>query len=283
MAIEGELKDMSLIGVMQIACLERKRAGLFISRRGEEGAVYFDTGEIVHASVGHLLGEEAVYQLLTWTDGKFRMSDQVVIPTRSIGKNWNYLLMEGMKRMDEQARERALTTESRKVVSKAEIQADQNLENDLILLLSNVEQLMARLIEKKSQKQSSMTLQVLADMLNQTVALSEGLQKADRSAVSLQRVLDESADVYPMVRLLQVKDNRLSVEVILGFDNSAASLLGDRRPALRQICQGLILALEIYFNLFESFFHTNDMRDQWNETYTVFIVDLKRTLSKIQF
>jgi hypothetical protein len=283
MAIEGELKDMSLIGVMQIACLERKRAGLFISRRGEEGAVYFDTGEIVHASVGHLLGEEAIYQLLTWTDGKFRMSDQVVIPTRSIGKNWNYLLMEGMKRMDEQARERALTAESRKVVSKADIQADQHLENDLILLLSNVEQLMARLIEKKSQKQSSITLQVLADMLNQTVVLSEGLQKANRSAVSLQKVLGEAADVYPMVRLLQIQDNRLSVEVILGFDNSAASLLGDRRPALRQICQGLILALELYFNLFESLFHTNDMRDQWNETYTVFIVDLKRTLSKIQF
>jgi len=283
MAIEGELKDISLIGVMQIACLERKRAGLFISRRGEEGAVYFDTGEIIHASVGHLSGEEAVYQLLTSTDGKFRMSDQVVIPTRSIGKNWNYLLMEGMKRMDEQARERAVTAEPKKTVSKADIQADQHLENDLILLLSNVEQLMARLIEKKSQKQSSMTLQVLADMLNQTVAQSEGLQKADRNAVSLQKVLDESADVYPMVRLLQVQDNRLSVDMILGFDNSPSSLLGDRRPALRQICQGLILALENYFSLFESFFHTEDMRDQWNETYTVFIVDLKRTLSKIQF
>jgi hypothetical protein len=282
MPIEGDLKDISLIGVMQLACMERRKAGLFVSRRGEEGAIYFDTGEIVHATVGHLSGEEAVYQLLTWTDGRFRMSEQVSIPPKSIGKNWNYILIEGMKRIDEQAREHNSSRQSARATTPADKQRDFDLENELMLLLSNLEQLMARLNEAKAQKQAFLALHCLGGMLNQAVALIEGLKGGAATAPNLAKVLHDAGEVYPPVRFLNVQGNRLSVER-LSSDNGKAGMVADSRSSLRQICQGLILVLEYYFAFFEHFFHSSEVRDQWRETYSVFIVDLKRTVARVQF
>jgi hypothetical protein len=280
MPIEGDLKDISLIGVMQLACMERRKAGLFVSRRGEEGAIYFDTGEIVHATVGHLSGEEAVYQLLTWTDGRFRMSEQVSIPPKSIGKNWNYILIEGMKRIDEQGREQSSARQSPKVPTNADKQQDFDLENELIMLLSSLEQLMARVVEAKAQKQAFVALHCLGEMLNQTVAVIEC--RGDAPRPNLAKIIHDAGEVYPPVRLLSVQSNRLSVDR-LSADDGKATPVADKHVAMRQICQGLILVLEYYFAYFEHFFHSSEVRDQWRETYSVFIVDLKRAVAKVQF
>ncbi|HMZ82079.1 MAG TPA: DUF4388 domain-containing protein [Acidobacteriota bacterium] len=46
MAIEGNLSDMTLTGVVQFICLERRTAELILIRRGEEGSIFFEKGEI---------------------------------------------------------------------------------------------------------------------------------------------------------------------------------------------------------------------------------------------
>lgn len=279
MAIEGDLKDISLIGVMQLACLERRKAGLFVSRRGEEGAIYFDTGEIIHAHVGHLSGEEAIYQLLTWTDGRFRMSEQVSIPQKSIGKNWNYLLIEGMKRIDEHARERAALRQQADALSQIDAKQDYDLESDLILLLSNLEQTITRALEKKAPRPRGLMIQTLAEMVNQTVATMERARRTNDAVPYLAKVLADAGEVYPPVRSLQVQGNHLVAD---RFSNGNSGTLTDKSAA-RQVCQGLILVLEYYFAFFENFFHSMDVRDQWKETYSVFVVELKRTVARLEF
>jgi hypothetical protein len=279
MAIEGDLKDISLIGVMQLACRERRKAGLFVSRRGEEGAIYFDTGEIIHAHVGHLSGEEAIYQLLTWTDGRFRMSEQVSIPQKSIGKNWNYLLIEGMKRIDEHARERAALRQQADALSQIDAKQDYDLESDLILLLSNLEQAITRALEKKAPRPRGLMIQTLAEMVNQTVATMERARRTNDAVPYLAKVLADAGEVYPPVRSLQVQGNHLVAD---RFSNGNSGMLADKSAA-RQVCQGLILVLEYYFAFFENFFHSMDVRDQWKETYSVFVIELKRTVARLEF
>lgn len=280
MAIEGDLKDISLIGVMQLACLERRKAGLFVSRRGEEGVIYFDTGEIIHAHVGHLSGEEAIYQLLTWTDGRFRMSEQVAIPQKSIAKNWNHLLIEGMKRIDEQARERAALRQQADALSQVDAKQDYDLESDLILLLSNLEQAIARALEKKSSRPRGLMMQTLAEMVNQTVATMERARRTNDAVPYLAKVLGDAGEVYPPVRSLHVQGNHLVADRFSTNGNSG--MLADGN-ATRQICQGLILVLEYYFAFFENFFHSMDVRDQWKETYSVFVIELKRMVARLEF
>jgi hypothetical protein len=102
-AVEGSLRDMSLVNLVQTICLEQRRAVLVLKRRTfEEGFIFFEAGRVVHATVGALKGVEAVYHLLSWTDGTFHLSDSVAIPHRTIDVPWNHILLEGMKRIDHQ-------------------------------------------------------------------------------------------------------------------------------------------------------------------------------------
>ncbi len=64
--------------------------------------MYFAGGNVVHATVGAHSGEEAVYELLTWEDGEFELESDVSPPERTITVNWSSLLLEGLRRIDEQ-------------------------------------------------------------------------------------------------------------------------------------------------------------------------------------
>ena len=78
MAIKGDLKDMSLPGLIQMICTEQRKAALLIRHnRVDEGALFFEGGEIVHARTGSLAGEEAVYHLLQWSEGTFQLLHSV--------------------------------------------------------------------------------------------------------------------------------------------------------------------------------------------------------------
>lgn len=286
MPVEGDLKDISLISIMQMVCLERRNAGLFITRRGEEAAVFFSDGEIVHATLGALRGEDAVYQLITWKDGFFRMSDQEGVPHKTIGKSWNSLLLEGMKRIDEQQHAAGIVATPApavRQVSRADTVHDEGLEFELITLLSNLEQTLARLDDKKMQKQPSLFVQALAEMVNQVAAAAMQLQEAEARRASLAQFINEAGDVYPAVRLLLVQSNRLSTKMVENLDNARATSLNVQRPSLRQVCQGLILVLQSYFSLFEQCYRTANLREQWGETYNVFLVEIKRALAKAPF
>lgn len=102
MAVRGTLKDMSLASHISINCNEMRQAYLRIEHQGQEGSIYFSNGDIVHAQVGSQVGDEAVYKLLTWEDGDFELEMDVEPPARSITDKWSSLLLEGMRRIDEE-------------------------------------------------------------------------------------------------------------------------------------------------------------------------------------
>ena len=100
-ALEGDLRMMSLASIIQINCEERNQAQLVLNHQGSEGQIYFNEGDVIHAEVDDQTGDEAVYELLNWEDGSFRLKMDAEPSTRTINKGWASLLLEGMRRIDE--------------------------------------------------------------------------------------------------------------------------------------------------------------------------------------
>ncbi len=103
MAVQGNLIDISLSSLISINCNEMNQARLHVKHQDQEGTVFFDEGDIVHMTLGSQEGEDVIFELLTWEDGTFELTRDVRAPKRSVQTNWSHLLLEGLRRMDEQA------------------------------------------------------------------------------------------------------------------------------------------------------------------------------------
>ena len=100
-ALEGNLQMMSLASIIQINCEERNQAQLTINHLGKVGIIFFEAGEIIHAETEGLVGEDAIYSLLTWENGSFQVKMGAEPRSRTIDRPWSGLLLEGMRRIDE--------------------------------------------------------------------------------------------------------------------------------------------------------------------------------------
>jgi hypothetical protein len=100
-AFQGTLRTMSLASIIQMNCEERIVGVLRLRRHGKMGRIFFNEGQVVHAETDDLFGEEAVYELLEWDQGMFSLEMGVTPPRKTINAEWSGLILEGMRRIDE--------------------------------------------------------------------------------------------------------------------------------------------------------------------------------------
>jgi DNA-binding response OmpR family regulator len=101
----GSLGDMGLVDLLQTIDISRKSGVLHLSSGEQSGAIYFTDGRIVHAELGKLRGESAVYRVLVWNEGHFDLEFRPVrVDEETIRTSTQGLLMEGMRRVDEWGR-----------------------------------------------------------------------------------------------------------------------------------------------------------------------------------
>ncbi|HRV92578.1 MAG TPA: DUF4388 domain-containing protein [Anaerolineae bacterium] len=101
MALQGSLKEMTVADLIQHNCLDNKTARLTIDQNGQSALLFFKDGQVSHAAMGDLQGEEVVFQILNWHDGRFTLEMGFESPTESISRSWSGLLLEGARRLDE--------------------------------------------------------------------------------------------------------------------------------------------------------------------------------------
>lgn len=105
MAIEGSLHEMSLPTLMQLVLHDSVQTRIQLYQDGKSGALFVGNARLHHAEVQHnhyhIIGEEAVYELLTWQEGTFIVDRNIPSPTKTIQNSWDFLLMEGLRRHDE--------------------------------------------------------------------------------------------------------------------------------------------------------------------------------------
>ncbi|MGC3958318.1 MAG: response regulator [Verrucomicrobiota bacterium] len=103
----GTLRQVGLTDVIQIECLRRSSSILEVLSPEMRGEIYIETGAIVHAVVGGLTGEQALYRLLAISNGQFRVQPFRNPPQHTIAGAWEHLLMEAARLRDEQKAIRA--------------------------------------------------------------------------------------------------------------------------------------------------------------------------------
>jgi len=102
MALRGNLTDLSAPDLIQLHCQSGTQACISV-RRGEQSIeLFFLDGELVHAQGVGLEGEAAAYALLLWDEGQFEVTQGVPPPVNTIDIPWSALIMEGLRRKDEQ-------------------------------------------------------------------------------------------------------------------------------------------------------------------------------------
>ncbi|HSR99468.1 MAG TPA: DUF4388 domain-containing protein [Kofleriaceae bacterium] len=101
----GRVQDMPVVDVIQTIEISRKSGVIqFVGERGRQAAIYFRDGRVIDAEAGALQGEDAVYRLLTWSEGEFEVVFRTVRRREVIATSSQGLLMEGMRRLDEWSR-----------------------------------------------------------------------------------------------------------------------------------------------------------------------------------
>lgn len=101
MALQGSLRDMAVADLIQQNCQDRKAAQVTLTRANQTATLFFQDGNLVHAALDDLRGEEAVYALLGWETGQFISQTGVAPPAKTIKRKWTGLLLEGARRLDE--------------------------------------------------------------------------------------------------------------------------------------------------------------------------------------
>ncbi|MDY6875551.1 MAG: response regulator [Chloroflexota bacterium] len=158
--VRGNLRILSLPSIIQINCTEHNQARLRLKHQGQEGSIFFKDGNVVHSVFGSQVGEETVYELLTWKAGDFELEMGVPPPEQTINASWPGLLLEGMRRLDEtQAKTRNGLAESEQVGREA------------LLAQPTPEQEVLEMTEKKRSE-------VLADILSDLLAASTDMEGA---------------------------------------------------------------------------------------------------------
>lgn len=91
------LGETGLFDVIQLECLGGNSLVLEVRNPQTAGEIYIENGSIVHASAGKLDGEKAFRQLLSLTDGEFRLIPFRAPPKRTVQRQWESLLAEATR------------------------------------------------------------------------------------------------------------------------------------------------------------------------------------------
>ena len=101
MSFQGSIQELPVPDIIQLVSVSGKTGMFMLVRGSERGYIFLRSGRIVHAELGGLTGEEAVYALAIWSTGDFQFTPGKEVDTVSIDKTNTSLLMEAARRLDE--------------------------------------------------------------------------------------------------------------------------------------------------------------------------------------
>ncbi len=172
MAMQGDLQVMAVADLIQHNCQDRKTARLVIENNDQQATLFFKAGAVLHATLGNLQGEEAIFELLGWQEGQFTLEMDMEPTTKTISRNWSGLILEGARRLDQDVN--SLTT------------------TDNSIILDQEDFLMAATRKKKSDLLADALAELLRESSDIDGAAVVGVDGLVYSANIPQRALDEN-------------------------------------------------------------------------------------------
>lgn len=103
--VRGNLQQMNTMDLFQSLELGHKTCKLSLSNDNDRCDMFFSDGQINHAIYGALKGDDAVYKVLTWTEGHFEIDFSGSSSEQTTTRSTQGLLMEGLRLLDEANRD----------------------------------------------------------------------------------------------------------------------------------------------------------------------------------
>src|SRR5437763_4036119 len=103
--VRGNLQQMNTMDLFQSLELGHKTCRLTLTNASQRCDLYFNDGQINHARYGGLQGDEAVFKVLTWTEGLFEIDFSASSSEQTTTRSTQALLMEGLRLLDEASRD----------------------------------------------------------------------------------------------------------------------------------------------------------------------------------
>jgi DNA-binding response OmpR family regulator len=99
---QGTLSDLHLADIIQLKCMSGSSAALqFTGPQGEKARVYFESGQVRHATAPGKEGIAAFNEIVNWKGGQISEVSSAGPSPRTIDLDWQILLMEAVRKMDE--------------------------------------------------------------------------------------------------------------------------------------------------------------------------------------
>ena len=105
--LRGSLLQMNVIDLVQSLEMGRKSGALTLTQQDDRCELCFVEGQITHAAYGPLIGDQAVFKVLRWTEGSFEIDFESKSTLQTTTLNTQGLLMEGLRLLDEAKRDQA--------------------------------------------------------------------------------------------------------------------------------------------------------------------------------
>ncbi len=135
---QGTLSDLHLADIIQLKCMAGSSAALqFTGPKGEKARVYFDAGQVRHATAPGKEGVAAFNEIVSWKGGQISEVSGAPASPRTINLDWQMLLMDAVRDMDE-TRHRSSLSVKRKTSTRKVLVID-----DSLMLLSFVKEILA--------------------------------------------------------------------------------------------------------------------------------------------
>lgn len=99
----GVLRRVGLTDIIQMECLSRHSVVLYVASPNGQGEIFIKEGSIIHAQAGELKGAAAFNHVLGLKGGEFDLRPYSEPPEQTIEGQWEFLLMEAARQVDELA------------------------------------------------------------------------------------------------------------------------------------------------------------------------------------
>ena len=105
--ITGNIQDLALPDMVQMLVIGMKTACVSLRAGRRRGKIWFENGTPRHAACGELQGEPAFFEMVRWQSGQFVIQHGVKSEQSTLKRDGMFLLMEGLRLMDEDAKNEA--------------------------------------------------------------------------------------------------------------------------------------------------------------------------------
>ena len=265
--VEGDLVDLTLPSLMQAITREGSTAVLRLQRGTEEGgngqgALYFCEGALIHALTGEVVGDEAMYELLGWSEGRFRLCRDGDPQPRTVTQRLaSFVTSAESGRRDHPSPEGGAT--------ETEGSVDEKLLHDLLTRLARLEQDKVRLEERQLEAGAVPALLLVTTVVNSMIAMVTG--RCTDAEVLPSRVLPRLAETQPYTQMLGEDSERISIATAAGVLKTWNSGQEDRKQLFLDLSRALLDVLTFYGNTAGTFFHGSREREEWRATFGLFV------------